>query len=215
MFSNFNMSSIGTKPLSQYQMHVVGPTEIVDYSSIVIGRYPPSAVQVEPFIGIKVLCRDMNASFMPPRDRIIQIEQNIGFLKNTGCIIRETSPSMPDGFWVITCPVPRSQLALQIQNLNSVLAILQNNFGIVRYQELVEINVSGRCTPQDTERCLKNLIIPDIYNNSLVLPGNNTPYKFGHVMRINDIYMMLRTRWHFTRLDDATVISQIISSIFH
>lgn len=214
-FSTNPMSSNIGVPLAQYQSHVIGPTEVVDYSSIVIGRYPPVATQSEPFIGVKVLCRDMNASLMSPQQRIMQIEQNLGFLRNTGCIIRETAASMPDGFWVITCPVPRSQLAVQLQNLNNVLAILGQHFGIVRYQDLVEINVSGRCMAQDAERCLSNLIIPEIYGNNLVSPGWNTPYKIGHVIRINDMFMLLRTRWHLTRPDDITVLSQIISSVFH
>lgn len=209
-----NNNSIIGKSLLQYQTHVAGPTEIIDYSSIVVGRYPSAAVQMEPFIGIKVLVRDTNASYMSPHDRMMQIEQNLGFLRNTGCIIRETSAKMPDGFWVISMPVPRSQIVQQIQNINNVLGTLEQYFGIVKHQGIVEINVSGRCLPQDTERCLRNLIIPDIFNNLLVSP-ENTPYKIGHVLRINDTFMLLRTRWHLNRVDDAAVLSQCISSVFH
>lgn len=202
-------------PLSNYQSRVIGPTETVDYSTIIMSRYPARAMQIEPFIGIKVLCKDLNAGFMTPRNRIIQIEQNLGFLRNSGCIIRETVNDMPDGYWVIACPVPRSQVAQQLKNLKNILSILETNFGIIRYDDLVEVNVSGHCYAQQSEQCLSSVVIPDIYMPNLVQPGFTSPYKIGNVIRINDEYLLLRTRWHFKRLDDAMIIGQMTSSIFH
>lgn len=205
--------------VQQLQSRVIGPTEVVHYSSIIRQVYPDAALQIEPFIGFKVLCRDNNASLIDPRNRLAQIDANLGFLRGTGCIIRETSLQMTDGFWVITLPVPRSQVNVQINNLLKVLSILERAFGIVS-QNMFEINVSGRCFETETERCLSGLMIPPRYLGSLLVP-DNTPYKHGTVIRINDTYMCLRTRWKLSNssvqnsYEDLVVLSQIISSIYH
>lgn len=203
----------------QYQSRVIGPSEIIDYSTAVMQAYPAQAIQIEPFVGFKVLCKDNNAFVMNPADRIRQIDANLGFLRGTGCIIRETNNSMPDGFWVITMPVPRSQVNQQINNLMNVLSIFEQHFGIVRHG-LFEVSVSGRCHVTETERCLGGLMIPPRYLDSHVAP-NNTPYRFGHVVRINDNFMCLRTRWALkfsspaAQYEDLVVLSQLISSIYH
>lgn len=205
--------------VQQYQMRVIGPSEVVEYSRIVMESYPPQAPHLEPFIGFKALCRDGNAFTMNPADRLRQIDANLGFLRGTGCIIRETKSSMPDGFWVITLPVPRSQVSQQLSNFMTVLRIFEQNFGIV-CQGLFEINVSGRCNITDTERCLSGLMIPPRYTDALVSP-ENTPYRFGNVVRINDEFMCLRTRWSFKatqsmdHCEDLIVLSQLISSMYH
>lgn len=206
--------------VQQYQSRVIGPSEIVDYSSVIMQAYPTQAIQLEPFIGFKVLCRDTNASLMNPSERIRQIDANLGFLRHTGCIIRETNNIMPDGYWVITMPVPRSQVFTQLNKLMEVLSIFEQNFGIVRHG-LFEINVSGRCSIGDTERCLGGLIIPPRYRGMLEEP-DNTPYRLGHVIRINDNYMCLRTRWQLnvqssptSHYEDLIVLSQLISSMYH
>lgn len=206
--------------VQQYQSRVLGPTEPVDYSSIVMQAYPPYALQMEPFIGFKVLCTDTNAYNGNPAERIRYIEANLGFLRGKGCIIRETSISKPDGFWVITMPVPRSQVLTAINNLMEVLTILGQYFGIIR-DGLFEINVSGRCHIAETERRLSGLTISTDYLANLV-PPDNSPYRLGHIVRINDQYMVLRTRWDLSKnitpgaISNAlTVIPQLIASMYH
>lgn len=202
--------------VQQVQSRVLSPHEIVDYSTAIMQAYPPTAIQNEPFIGFKVLCRDTNASMVHPAERLKQIDMNLGLIvKGKGCIIRETTPEMPDGFWVITMPVPRSQVNQQINNLMSVLQILEQSFGIIRLN-IIEINVSGRCYINETEACLTGLMIPPRYATSLIQP-ENTPYRFGHVVRINDSYMCLRTRWDIKQnvYEDLVVLSQLMSSIYH
>lgn len=201
--------------LNQYQNRIICPSEIVDYASICMQAYPPQAMANEPFIGFKVLCVDKQSYVTNPRDRILQIESSLGFLRGKGCIIRETDMRMPDGFWVITMPTPRSQMSYAIKNLIDVLMILEQHFGIVR-QGIVDINVSGRCHIADTERCLGGLVIPTQYQPRII-PPENTAYKLGHITRINDYFMLFRTRWMLkeTFNDDLVVMSQIISSMYH
>lgn len=199
--------------INNYQTRVIGPSEIVDYSSATMEVYPPQAFHAEPFIGFKVLCRDKNASCIAPADRLRQIDANLGFMNGKGCIIRETASKLPDGFWIITFPVPRSQMFQQLNLLSEVVGIFEQHFGIIR-EGLIEINVSGRCTLQDTERSLSSIIIPQHYMSALVVPDNSS-YKLGQVVRINDVFMVLRTRWMFKNNDDISLISQLLASMYH
>ena len=199
--------------ISGYQSRVLGPTEIVDYSTITMQSYPPHAFQHEPFVGFKVLCRDKNAQSVAPAERMRQIDANLGFLRGKGCVIRETSMRMPDGFWVITLPVPRSQLNQQLNLLSEVLAIFEQYFGIVR-QSLIEINVSGKSGYADTERRLGSIVLPQRYEKLLV-PQLSTPYRLGHVVRINDLFVVFRSRWNTANFDDITVLTQILASAFN
>ena len=199
--------------INNYQSRVLGPTEIVDYSSATMEVYPPQAFHAEPFVGFKVLCRDTNAACINPNDRLRQIDANLGFIRGKGCIIRETSMRLPDGFWVITFPVPRSQMRTQLRLLTEVLGIFEQYFGIV-HDGLIEINVSGRCTIQDTERSLGSVVIPQSYMSTLVLP-ENTPYKLGQVTRINDTFMVFRSRWTLKNSEDIAVLTQLLTSIYH
>lgn len=199
--------------ISVYQSRVLGPTEIVDYSAITMQSYPPHAFQQEPFVGFKVLCRDKNAQSVAPAERMRQIDANLGFLRGKGCVIRETSMQMPDGFWIITLPVPRSQMNQQINLLNEVLVIFEQYFGIVR-QNLIEINVSGKSGYADTERRLGSIVLPQRYE-ALLVPQMNTPYRLGHVVRINDSFVVLRSRWNTASFDDTMVLTQILASAFN
>lgn len=206
--------------LAQYQSRVLRPDEVVEYSAAIKHAYPPQAIQLEPFIGLKVLCKDTMAFTIDPASRIRQIEANLAFLRGKGCLIRETTQAMPDGFWVITMPVPRSQLAQQFNNLMDVITVLEQYFSIIR-QGLVEINVSGRCTAAETERCMTGLVIPQRYMGALVVP-DNTAYRYGHIIRINDNFMCLRTRWNLTNqtqntvhYEEILVLAQLISSMYH
>lgn len=199
--------------IEQYQTRVLGPTECVNYSETIKASYPPVAVQREPFVGFKVLCKD-TVGAVNQMERLRYIDANLGFLRGKGCIIRETnSTQMPDGFWVIAFPVPRSQANQQLMNLMEVLSVFERFFGIVR-QDLVEVNVSGRCSYMETENCLRGIFIPQAYSSKLI-PPTNSPYRFGTVTRINQMFMILRTRWNLKNPDDIMVLAQILSSIYH
>lgn len=206
--------------VQQYQSRVLGPTELVNHSAVVSQAYPPQAIATEPFIGFKILCRDAAAISTNPAMRIRQLDMNIGILRGKGCFIRETGYSMPNGFWVISFPSPRSTISTALRNVMDVVEILERRIGIVR-QGLYEVNVSGRCTPAETEQCLSSLSFPSRYAKALITPPN-TPYKYGQIMRINETYMMLRTRWDLpmpapltSHYDDLIIISQIIASMYH
>lgn len=201
--------------VSQYQSRVIGPTEIIDYSSLIMQNYPPQAIAIEPFVGLKVLCRDANSTYFNPADRLRQIDMNLGFLRGKGCIIRETAMAMPDGFWIITLPVPKSQVNQQLHNLFEVLSIFEGSFGIGKLG-LVEINVSGRCNIMETERCLSGVMIPQRYMPNLVMPENMT-YRLGNIVRINDNFMVFRTRWNLDKnmADDLMILTQLLTSIYH
>ena len=178
-------------------------------------------------IGLRVLCKDLNAHISTQADRFQYLEQSLnaaGILRNTGCVIRETQLNEAmDGFWVITFPVPISQLARQLMNLTNVLQFLATQFGIVA-TDVYEINVSGRCATGETESRLAMISLGQ-FNNALIEPSN-TPYKLGHVVRINDHFAMLRTMWDFSkgmqtqgkmvaRFNELTIIPQLLAAAFH
>ena len=211
-FNNFTTYGIGST-VETLQSRIVGPFEEVPYSDIVMQAYPPFAIMQEPFIGVKVLVRDMQAHKGTPAARLQYLDQYMpSLLHGQGVIIRETNGNiMNDGFWVITMPVPRSQLKQQLNNLGNVLSALENNHGIV-YQDIIDINVSGRCPLIDTERSMAQISIPKIYQQYLV-QADNSPYKLGGIVRINDEYLILKSRWKLPRLDMFENISMIVSCI--
>lgn len=213
MFSS-TFSGYGvTNTIETFQSRIIGPTEIVPYSDIVMQAYPPYAIASEPFIGLKVLVRDMQASKGTPAARLQFIDQYLGsLLKDQGVIMRETNNNiMVDGYWVITMPVPKSQLKQQLNNLVVVLSNLEKYFGIV-YQDMLDINISGRCPLIDTERCLSQVSIPRLYQQYLV-PSDNSPYKLGYIVRINDEFTVLRTRWKLPRADMFENVQMIVTSV--
>lgn len=206
--------------IENYQSRILAANEIVDYASEVMVSNRPEVIQFDPMVGFKILMKDLNAFTVPQNQRFQQIEQNLGFLSGTGCIIRETNPrEAVDGFWVISFPVPLSLINVQITNIMRVLSILKNSFGIVSL-DLIEINVSGRCPLNEVEFRFARVAIPPEIRNYMVEP-NNTPYKLGHIVRINDNYAMLRTMWDWrsqtnkqSRSSDLIVIPQLIANMF-
>lgn len=206
--------------IENYQSRILAANEIVDYASEVMVSNRPEVIQFDPMVGFKILMKDLNAFSMPQNQRFQQIEQNLGFLSGTGCIIRETNPrEAVDGFWLISFPVPLSLINMQITNIMRVLSILKNSFGIVSL-DLIEINVSGRCPLNEVEFRFARVAIPPEIRNYMVEP-NNTPYKLGHIVRINDNYAMLRTMWDWrsqtnkqSRSSDLIVIPQLIANMF-
>lgn len=208
-----------------YQSRILSPDEVIDYSAEMINAFPPDQLYQEPMVGFKVLCKDLNAYSMKQSDRFMMLEQNLAFLRNSGCVIRESHLNeAPDGFWVITFPVPQFQLMRQLNSLMQVLAFLSNQFGIVS-TDVCEINVSGRCGFAETEIRLANICIPNQFGYALVEP-QNTPYKMGHVLRINEDFILLRTMWDFSknktnvghvanRYNELTIIPQLLMNAFH
>lgn len=211
-FNNFSTYGVGST-VESLQSRIIGPFEEIPYSDIVIQAYPPFAIMQEAFVGVKVLVRDMQASKGTPAARLQYLDQFMpDMLRGQGIIIRETNPNvMRDGFWVITLPVPKSQLKQQLNNLGNVLTALENGHGIV-YQDIIDINISGRCPLIDTERSMAQVTIPTEYKQFLVHP-DNSPYVLGGVVRINDEYMVLRSRWKLPRLDMFDRVSTIATCI--
>lgn len=207
--------------IAKLQTHVLAPQEPVDYSTIVSNSYPADALLAEPFIGFKVLCQDTNACAVPGSVRLKQIDQALPMLFNSGCIIRETSGAMKDGLWVITMPVPRSQVVRQLNNLMNVLGMLNHYLGIIT-GNIVEINVSGRCPADRTEYNMQRLMIPQPYASMCVVP-DNAAYRYGYIIRINDEFMCFRTRWSLNgdnKLSNGTfeqlmLLSQLLCAMYN
>jgi hypothetical protein len=208
--------------IEMYQSGVLGPRQIVDYSGTVMQCYPPEAVQRESFIGFKVLLRDRAAASQHPRMRLEAIDRLLcQILPGTGCIVREASvEEVPDksGLWLITMPVPHSQLMMQIMNMMNVLQKLEQ-FSIVIGGQY-EINVSGRCNPMETETRLGNVYVPPEYMNFIINPINS-PYKYGIIKRISEQFMCYRTRWNFGMKPilevqkDLILLSNLFSTMYH
>lgn len=206
--------------VQQYQQRILGPEEPVDYSSIVMQTYPPHAIQREAFVGFKVLCTDTQAFVTNPQERMRYLDAQLGILRGKGCLIRETNKNKPDGLWVITFPCPRSQINTALNNLFDVIATLERYYGITR-DGLYEINVSGRCHTTEVENAFSGMAIPDMYMSKLV-PTHNVMCSIGHIVRINDSYMCLRTRWDLSRTNstqetfgDLLAIPQMIAGMYH
>ena len=208
--------------IEMYQGGVLGPTQVVDYSTTIMQAYPSVAVQREPFVGFKVLCKDRLASSTHPRVRLETIDRGLTqILPTTGCIVREaTAQETPDksGLWVITMPVPRSHVTKQLNNLSNVLRALEQ--GQIFVAGTYEVNVSGRCTNGETEAMLTSLCIPADYLNCMITP-TNSPYKYGYTTRINDQFICYRTRWNFGMKPfsevyrDMMTLSQVIAAMYH
>ena len=212
--------------IANYQTQILSPSAIVDYSSELIQSYRAENIQMEPMIGFKILLKDLNAATMPqPGERFRYIESFLSVLRGTGCILRESHQNeSPVGFWLITFPVAQSHLPRQLESLIGVMHFLMNQLGIVS-TELIEINVSGRCGLTETEARLSMVCIPGQYQSVLCSP-TNTPYKLGHIVRINDNFVMLRTRWDWSRVrqqtgkvndhyNDMLIIPQLLTAMFH
>ena len=208
------------------QTRVIRADDIVNYSGIVKAGHRPEIIQAEPFIGIKILCKDSQANTMTPAQRIAQLDRWLGFpnpmtgltpFAGTGCCLRETKYSiMPDGFWLIALPVPRSVFGVQLQNFVRTIQMLKN-IGINQIG-YVEINVSGRCPLSCVELCLNNLMIPDTFM-AMADDSNDSPYKLGKVERINNNFICFRSRWKMNPSDpnlyqNISAISLLISAMY-
>ena len=218
----------------QLQSRVLGPDTNVDYSTIIMQSYPAFAIQTQPFVGFKIKCRDTQAGRMYGQQeaRVRQIDQFLNPppnaygqqlpmpLAGSGCILRATHFQMPDGIWVITMPSPVRYLKDELDRLFKVLQLLEQRLGIVLTGEDYEINVSGICPVNNVETTLSKLNIGPSYMKMLETPSN-TPFRYVHLLRINDTYACFRTRWkpgmlYPTNLYELLMtLSTLISAIFH
>ena len=206
--------------VQQYQSRVLGPSEGVDYASIIKQSYPPEVIGRDTLIGFKVRCRDTQAHTMHPADRLRYLDQNLGIMRDKGCIIRESEPNIPNGFYIISLPVISSQLNTALNNLFDVLASFAQYFGIVQ-DGMIEICVSGRCPVMMVETCLNKLTIPSKYLSRVIM-STNVLCPMGVIQRMNNDFMCFRTRWRFNpaappaqNFDDLLILSQLISSMYN
>lgn len=206
--------------VQQYQSHVLGPSEGVDYASIIKQSYPPDVIGRDTLIGFKVRLRDTQAHTMSAPDRLRYLDSNLGILRGKGCILRESEPNIPNGFYLMTFPVISSQLATSLNNLFDVIASLAQYFGIVN-DGMFEISVSGRCPVTMVESCFSKLTIPTKYMPRIIM-STNVLCPMGVIQRMNNDYMCFRTRWRMNpaapneqHFDDLLILSQLISSMYN
>lgn len=184
----------------QYQTRVLGYSEIVYYDQILMSGVYRDAIKREPMIGIKVLLRDMRAYDAPsPAARIQYINSGLAAVLNqTGCFLRESkSQIMPDGFWLVSFPVPRSQISIQINQIKDTIIKLGNYLGFACVG-LIEILISGRTTKFELMDRITRIELPEPYRSRLVRPDTGSEfvsYNYGCLTAINQYYTLLRTRW--------------------
>jgi hypothetical protein len=184
----------------QYQNHVLRWDEIVYYDQILMNGKYRDAIKREPMIGIKVLLKDTRAySAQSPAHRIQYINTGLmSVLDGTGCILRESkSVIMPDGFWLISFPVPRSQLSLQVNQIINTIIKFGNYLGFA-CMGLLEIYISGRANKYDLMDRLSRIELPQPYRSNLIKPeSNNGLVSYGSMypIVINNYYSMIRSRW--------------------
>lgn len=205
---------------------VISPSEIIDYSGLIISQYErrfPGILNSQPMVGFKILMRDLDAFKAPGQDRLRYIDSFLPkILTGNGCILRETHSTMPDGLWLITLPVPITQLndtvVNQVGRLSQIMSILERELNIVP-SDIVEVNISGRCTVADMESRIASVIIPENIRGMHQQP-DNWSCKLGTIIRINEGFALLRTRWNMGNIDDfhrketMLLISNILSTIF-
>lgn len=189
--------------LGQFQQRVIGPTDTVNYSSIVMRSYPLSSIQSEPMVGFKILCVDNYANSYDPATRLRQIDQYLpSILKGSGCLLRETRRSfMENGIWVVSFPVPLSQAMIQINNILRVVQIIESNLGIVPIG-IFDVSASGRTTPMEFNMRLNNVVLHPKYKAMRV--SMSTPYAncdYGYYYYINDQYMIIRSRYDVRNIE--------------
>ena len=222
------MSNLGSK--------IVPSSGIIDYSSLIISRYEnqnPSIMR-KPFAGFKFLMFDEDGVKGDKASRYSFINTHIGkIMGNTGCILRECNHEiMPNGFWLVSLPVPVSQLRgtemSQMNRIKYIIRALENSFNI-RFMGRTEINISGRCTVAEIPDVLANILISQEDEENRLKPPASSPYNIGRVIPINSYYHMIRTSWDLSRYaecyehptmvnelgDKVVQLSYNISSAFH
>ena len=192
--------------------------DVIPYDQLITSSYPVQVIQGDQLIGLKIgLADHVN---MPAAERIVRLEQILpNILAGTRCMLRETPITAPFGYYLLTMPVPKDQLRGIMNEVIRVLTILERDFGITVTKDY-EINVSGQCSPMETEYKLARFDVPSEYIGMLVhQPGS--PYSIGYVERINEGYITVRTRWSFpvntniiSDLEHIKMLAYLIAGIF-
>jgi hypothetical protein len=192
--------------------------DVIPYDQLITSSYPVQVIQGDQLIGLKIgLADHVN---MPAAERIVRLEQILpNILAGTRCMLRETPITAPFGYYLLTMPVPKDQLRGIMNEVIRVLTILERDFGITVTKDY-EINVSGQCSPMETEYKLARFDVPSEYIGMLVhQPGS--PYSIGYVERINEGYITVRTRWTFpvntniiSDLEHIKMLAYLIAGIF-
>jgi hypothetical protein len=192
--------------------------DIIPYDQLITTSYPVQVIQGDQLIGLKISLADHVR--MPAAERIVRLEQILpNILAGTRCMLRETPITAPFGYYLLTMPVPKDQLRGIINEVIRVLTILERDFGITVTKEY-EINVSGQCSPMETEYKLARFDVPSEYIGMLVhQPGS--PYSIGYVERINEGYITVRTLWSYpvntniiSDLEHIKMLAYLIAGIF-
>ena len=185
--------------LRQYQSHVLGPRETVYYDKIVMSCYSRQDIQIRPFIGFRVLLRDMGqANAATGAERLHQLDSAIpNMLVGTGCFLREAKRSiMPDGIWLVSAPVPNICVTKQIRTIMSLLRTFEYYFGFT-WTGIFEVSMSGRISEAQFYNNLKNLSLNAEVYNMLVRPDDNQfSHDIGVVIPLNQFYTLVKTRWN-------------------
>lgn len=212
----------------QYQQRVLSYSEIVYYDQILMNGTYKDAIKKEPMIGVKVLLKDTRAyNAQNPFERIRFINSGLASVLNqTGCFLRESKQTiMPDGFWLVSFPVPRSQLTFQINQIINTILNLNNYLGFV-CTGLIEIYISGRATQYDLISRITTINMPDKYMRQLVKPDSGSQfvsYNFGCIIPINQYFSLIKTRWNIDPVslqsdglrDTIENVSLRLSSVFY
>lgn len=199
--------------IGMYQNRVLTPTEIVRYDQVVTQTYPPHAIQNEVFVGFRVLLLDNLYNPYDPATRLRQIDSALpSILAGSGCALRETKRSLSDnGLWLVSFPVPLSQLFVQLANMRKVMQYLEQYFGITA-TTIIDISVSGRTNPMEFMTKLNMIFMPQKYLNMFVKVVNQFPQcPYGYYFYINDEYMLLRSR---IDISHAETVGSIYDSMF-
>lgn len=192
--------------------------DIIPYDQLITTSYPVQVIQGDQLIGLKIGLADHVR--MPAAERIVRLEQILpNILAGTRCMLRETPITAPFGYYLLTMPVPKDQLRGIMNEVIRVLTILERDFGITVTKEY-EINVSGQCSPMETEYKLARFDVPSEYIGMLVhQPGS--PYSIGYVERINEGYITVRTLWSYpvntniiSDLEHIKMLAYLIAGIF-
>lgn len=192
--------------------------DIIPYDQLITTSYPVQVIQGDQLIGLKISLADHVR--MPAAERIVRLEQILpNILAGTRCMLRETPITAPFGYYLLTMPVPKDQLRGIMNEVIRVLTILERDFGITVTKEY-EINVSGQCSPMETEYKLARFDVPSEYIGMLVhQPGS--PYSIGYVERINEGYITVRTLWSYpvntniiSDLEHIKMLAYLIAGIF-
>ena len=147
--------------ITSLQNHVLGPSEDVPYAALTERAYPPTAFR-ERFMSVKILMQD--EGYMNARcgaERMKQLDSACRpILANSGCILREAeADTVPNGIYLISLPVPRSQFQRQLGIVLSVMNRLAQDLGIM-YTGVIETNVSGRMNEYDEQIAKKMFRLP-------------------------------------------------------